>query len=95
MEKEYWQKFRDQGVVVVGINTGEESSPRAKADGFKKKHGLTYPILLDETGKVTAAYQVQGFPTNVIIDRQGKLRYIEPGFNAAAVDRTLRQLIAR
>ena len=61
---------------------------------FQQKHGLTYPILLDETGTVANAYRVQGFPTNVIIDRQGRLRYIEPGFNAEAVNRTLQQLLA-
>ena len=78
---------------MIGINTGEESNPKAKARGFQQKHGLTYPILLDETGKVTQAYRVKGFPTNVIIDREGKLRYIEPGFNAEAVTNTLQQLL--
>ena len=42
---------------------------------------------------MTQAYRVQGFPTNVIIDREGKLRYIEPGFNAEAVNKTLQQLL--
>lgn len=80
--------------MVIGINTAEESHPKEKAQAFRQKHGLTYPILLDETGAVAKAYRVQGFPTNVIIDRQGRLRYIEPGFNAEAVNRTLQQLMA-
>jgi len=95
LEKEYWQTFRDKGVVVIGIDTAEESHPKEKAGEFRQKHELTYPILLDETGAVAKAYRVQGFPTNVIIDREGKVRYIAAGFNAAAIDQALQQLIAK
>lgn len=35
------------------------------------------------------------FPTNVIIDREGKVRYIAAGFNAAAIDQALQELIAK
>ena len=79
--------------MVIDINAGEESNPKAMARGFQQKHGLTYPILPDESGKVTQAYRVQGFPTNVIMDREGKLRYIEPGFNAEAINKALQQLL--
>jgi peroxiredoxin len=82
-------------VVVVGINTGEESSPRDKAQAFQQKHGLTYPILLDEQAKVSAAYRVKGLPTNVIIDREGQIRYIEAGFNPEAVTQKLQELLGQ
>jgi hypothetical protein len=36
---------------------------------------------------------VQGFPTNAIIDREGKLRYLEPGFNPEHVNKALQQLL--
>jgi peroxiredoxin len=82
-------------VVVIGINTGEEGEPQQKARAFQQKHGLTYPILLDEKGTVSAAYRVQGLPTNVIIDREGKVRYIDAGFNASAIGKKLQELGAQ
>jgi peroxiredoxin len=81
--------------VVVGVNTAEEGNPREKASAFQQKHALTYPILLDETGEVRKAYRVDGFPTNVIIDRDGTVRYIQPGFNPGAVSKTLQELMGR
>ena len=79
--------------MVVGVNTGEEGNPQEKAGAFQQKHALTYPILLDEKGEARKAYHVNGFPTNAIIDRDGKVRYIAPGFNPAAVSKTLQELI--
>jgi peroxiredoxin len=79
----------------VAIDTAEEADPLTKAREFKEKHGLTYPILIDADGAVRKAFAVAHFPTNVIIDREGKVRYIAAGFNAAAIDHALQELIAR
>ena len=80
-------------MVVVGINIADESRPTEKAQAFQQKHGLTYPVLVDETGKVAEAYRVKGLPTNVIIDREGTVRYIAPGFNPEVVTQTLQDLL--
>ena len=80
-------------MVVVGINTAEESSPWQNARKFQQKHGLTYPILLDQDGKVRKAYRVENFPTNVVIDRTGKVQSIEVGFNPDALTKTLNELL--
>jgi peroxiredoxin len=81
--------------VVIGIDTAEESNAEEKARAFQQKHGLTYPILVDGKGTVAKAYRAKNLPTNVIIDREGKVRYIAAGFNAAAIDQALQELIAR
>jgi peroxiredoxin len=79
----------------VAIDTAEEGDPWPKAREFKEKHGLTYPILIDADGAVRKAFAVSHFPTNVIIDRDGKVRSIAAGFNATAIDQALRELMAR
>jgi peroxiredoxin len=81
--------------VVIGINTGEEGLPKEKARAFQQKHGLTYPILLDEQARVSEAYRVKGLPTNVIIDREGKIRSIEAGFNPDSVSQKLQELLGQ
>src|SRR5262249_24083776 len=95
LEKEYWQKLRDQGLVVVAIDTAEEAGPLAKARAFRQQHGLTYPIWIDADGAVRKAFAVAAYPTNVIIDGEGKIRYIAAGFNAAAIDQALQELMAK
>jgi peroxiredoxin len=79
---------------VVGIDVAEQGDPLGKARGFQEKHHLTYPILVDSEGKAQRAFGIDAFPTNIILDREGKVRYVEAGFNPAAIDKTLQDLIA-
>ena len=39
---------------------------------YKKKHGLTFPHLLDSDRSVSQVYGVRGTPTNFLIDRAGR-----------------------
>ena len=81
--------------MVVAVNTAEESDPVTKAREFKQRHGLTYPILIDADGAARKAYAVYGFPTNALIDREGKIRYVGAGFDAAGLGQALQELMAR
>jgi peroxiredoxin len=83
LEKEVWQKYRARGVVVVGIDAGEQSEPEKNARAFRDKHSLTYPILVDAENKVMDKYGVTAFPTSVVIDRNGVVRLAEVGFDPA------------
>jgi peroxiredoxin len=82
LEKEYWQKMRQQGVVVIGINVAraEQGDATAKAREFQKRHNLTYPVLVDSDGKAQQAFGVNAFPTTAVVDRQGNIRYIDTGY---------------
>jgi peroxiredoxin len=73
--------------VVVAIDTAEAAGedPVAKAKAFKEKHGLTYPILVDADGKVRESFGVMAFPTNAVIDQEGKVRSIGAGFIPGAI----------
>jgi Redoxin len=53
---------------------------------------LTYPLLLDPDGAAQRALGVQAFPTNIILDRKGVVRYAGAGFDRPAIDRTLAAL---
>jgi peroxiredoxin len=83
-------------VVVIGVDTAESpgTDPLQKAQEFKEKHKLTYPILMDVDGKVREAFNVYGFPTNVLIDREGKVRYIGLGFGAGSLNRMIQELLS-
>jgi peroxiredoxin len=64
------KEFRDQGLAVLAINLGES---RAAVASWVTQHGLTFPVLLDESGAVTGAYRIRGTPTVILIGRRGQL----------------------
>ena len=63
------------------------------ATKFRDDHKLTYSILLDLDDKVAQAYGVEAFPTNVVIDAEGKVRYHQAGFDEDAVRKLIEKLI--
>jgi len=68
-------RYPDQ-LVVLAINNDE--SP-AIIQSFIDKLGLKLTILLDPGAEVTQNYRVRGFPTTIMIDGQGVMRYQHVG----------------
>ena len=64
------QRFEEQGVSVIGVNTGDE--PQA-ALAFIEQMGLTYPSVVDVDGSVSRAFGASQLPTLVVIDPEGKV----------------------
>lgn len=64
-----YDKYRDQGFVVLAISD-EES---AKVAPFIAERKITYPVLLDPGRKVNDAFVVEGIPKSFVYDRSGKL----------------------
>lgn len=66
-----YDKYKDKGVVVLGINVREGEGVVKE---FAKRFNITYPLLLDEDGKVSDAYNVFGIPSSLFIDKEGVIR---------------------
>jgi thiol-disulfide isomerase/thioredoxin len=66
-------------VMVVPIDVGE---PRPVVERFAKSFKLTN-VALDPTSSAQGFFQIQGFPTIVVVDPQGKIRATWSGFNPA------------
>lgn len=70
------ERFREQGLVVVGVNLQEgKSIVRPYADDF----GMDFPILIDVDGEVGDAYRLLGLPVTYFIDREGIVRSVFTG----------------
>jgi cytochrome c biogenesis protein CcmG, thiol:disulfide interchange protein DsbE len=94
-----YQKLKDQGLVIVGVDlyNAERSRSYSVQDvrQFANRYGVTYPIVLDESGSVGQAYAVHPIPTSYFIDQQGKVRYLKVGqLNMSDVERIFRSLQA-
>jgi cytochrome c biogenesis protein CcmG, thiol:disulfide interchange protein DsbE len=65
-----WRRYRDRGVVVVGVD-GQDFSGDAKR--FIRKYKLTYPNVHDGPGNTGSKYGVTGYPETYFVDRRGRL----------------------
>ena len=64
-----YNKFKDQGFVVLAISD-EES---AKVTPFISERKISYPVLLDPGRKVNDAFIVDGIPKSFVYNREGKM----------------------
>jgi len=78
LQDSIWQRFRNRGVSVLGIDFQESLPPLLN---FIEEYKLTYPILRDTAGVVFRDYGLIFFPTNVLLDRDGRVAWVEEGFN--------------
>lgn len=74
-----YEKYKDRGLVVLGIDYAVQDNLQDAKD-FVEEFKLTFPILLDETGEVSAGlYGMRGLPTSYFIDKEGILQHIQVG----------------
>jgi len=62
--------YRSRGLAVLAVNIQEE---REHVVRWARSRKLTVPIVLDEDGAVTRAWQVTATPTVFLVGRDGKL----------------------
>lgn len=75
--EEIYQKYNSLGFELLAVNVEEESS---KADELLRDVHVTFPILFDNTNKVSKLYKVVAMPSTVIVDRDGNMRYLHRGY---------------
>jgi peroxiredoxin len=91
-----YEKHRDQGLVVLGINLSVQDT-RTDVDTFVKELKLTFPILLDESGSVSSAqYGVHALPVSFFIDSKGVIqRTIFGGMLPAELESYLASILSK
>ena len=73
---EAYDRFRDDGLVVVGVNMQEgKSIARQYADDY----GMDFPIAIDVDGEVGDEYRLLGLPVTYFVDRRGVIRSVFTG----------------
>lgn len=72
--------YADQGLVVIGVNAGEELATVRQAVEEEKKE---YPVVLG-TDEDQMRWGADGLPTFVFLGRDGTRRYVAQGYGAGA-----------
>jgi cytochrome c biogenesis protein CcmG/thiol:disulfide interchange protein DsbE len=65
-----WQRFRDAGVVVVGVDFQDQS---ADAQQYLDEFGSSYPVVRDADSSVALAFGLRGVPETFVVDRRGRV----------------------
>lgn len=67
-----WEQLRNNDVVMMGINVGEDAETIAE---FVEEYPVDFPILMDQDSRVAGDWAVLGLPTTYVVDRTGHLVY--------------------
>jgi cytochrome c biogenesis protein CcmG, thiol:disulfide interchange protein DsbE len=66
-----WQRYRDRGLVVVGVDINDLKSDARR---FARENGMSYPLVYDGLGEETTKdYGLTGVPETFFVARNGKL----------------------
>jgi len=79
--KTWYKKYKQEGFVVLGIHTPEFKF-EYDLNNVKQaveKHGIIFPVALDNRFKLWRAYHNQYWPAFYLIDKNGIVRYTHFG----------------
>jgi peroxiredoxin len=84
-----FEKYRASGFVLLGVNVDDD--PRNAAE-VAAKLGVKFPMLLDTDKKVSHLYDLASMPSTLLIDRDGKVRYLHRGYQSGFEDTYEKQI---
>ena len=82
-------EFKDRGVVLYTINDGEEADT---VRNFLTENNLQMNVVLDSQRKWARAYNVNGIPQLVLIDRQGIVKHVHVGYHSDIENKVRQEL---
>jgi thiol-disulfide isomerase/thioredoxin len=71
------QIYGRDGLVVIGVNLDHDP---ALAREFLSDNGANFGIVYDPDGTIAQQFKPPSMPTSYLIDREGRIRYVHPGF---------------
>jgi peroxiredoxin/Flp pilus assembly protein TadD len=80
-------KYKDRGFEIMAVST-DDANERDKVREFARAHALPFPVLYDDG--VARLYDIDGYPGNVFIGRDGNIKYSQGTFEG---DRRLEILL--
>jgi hypothetical protein len=95
--KEWDEKYRDQGLVIIG-NHFPEFGYEADLENLKDavaRYEIDYAVAQDNEGLTWRAYDNHYWPALYLIDKQGRIRYVHIGEGAyAKTESAIQSLLA-
>ena len=75
LEKQVWQRFKEEDFILVGVDLKEELSVVKE---FIKKTEVTYPFTIDNDGNFFESFTIPGagVTRNIVIDKNVKISFL-------------------
>jgi cytochrome c biogenesis protein CcdA/thiol-disulfide isomerase/thioredoxin len=95
--KAWWEKYKDHGLVVIGVHTPEFAFEKdiGNVRNALRDLGIAYPVAIDNDYALWRAFQNHYWPAHYFIDAKGQFRHHH--FGEGEYDRSeqvIRQLLA-
>lgn len=90
------EKYADKGLLIVGVHTPEFEFEKDYDNVSKavEKHGIAYPVVMDNDRQTWDAFENRYWPRKYIADHEGFIRYDHIGEGAyAETERVIQQLL--
>jgi len=72
-----YTQYRGAGFALLAVNVDDN---RKDAESMLKRLDLKFPTLFDGNKKVAKLYGVDTMPATLVIDRDGRVRYVHRGY---------------
>ncbi|MGB5623977.1 MAG: TlpA disulfide reductase family protein [Gammaproteobacteria bacterium] len=84
-----YQRYEPAGFTLLGVNVdAEPDGARRMAEDL----GVSFPLLFDADKDVSKLYDVRAMPVTVLVDRDGRVRYVHHGYKPGYEERYLDQV---
>lgn len=79
--KAFDERYRNKGLTIVGVHSPESDYEKNVVNLRKsvQRLGIRYPVVTDNDYKTWNAYNVGAWPTVIILDKQGRIRFTHIG----------------
>ena len=95
--RDWHAKYEKDGLTIVGVHSPEFSweKPYDKVEAATKGLGVTYPVVQDNDFAIWRRYSNWAWPSAVIVDRKGIIRYTHIGEGAyGETEQVIKRLLA-
>ncbi|HSU25364.1 MAG TPA: redoxin family protein [Pyrinomonadaceae bacterium] len=82
--KRFDERYREKSLTIIGVHTPESGYERdfENLRTAVEKLGIKYPIVTDNGSETWDAFGIEAWPTVIIIDKNGRIRYTHIGEGA-------------
>jgi len=74
-----YDRYRKNGFTLLAVSVDDNPD---KALEMAKQLGVRFPVLIDSRKQVSRLYDIDAMPSTLLIDRDGKVRYLHRGYRA-------------
>lgn len=93
-----WDKrYREKGLTIIGVHSPEYAVESNVANLRREvaSLGINYPVVTDNDYQIWNAYKVEAWPTIVLLDKRGRIRWTHVGEgDYDEAERLIQQLLA-